>query len=486
VNAVADPVTQATYEDVSFRLYAKQMKVLTSPATEILYGGAAGGGKSYLMRVMAILICLEVQGAIVYIFRRLFKELLANHVYGVTGFLTILKPFIDDGLVIYNKSEQYILFTETGSRIFLAHCQHEDDVLSYLGADFHVLLIDEASQFTEKMLRFLRSRVRLGALNIPPKWKGLLPKILYGTNPRGPAHGYLKRGFVDISQGIDHIWQAEQDDGGMLRQFIPALYTDNLVQMQNDPGYLGRLRGLGSKDLTDAYEKGDWAVREDAIFGDIYDEAVHLIDPFAIPAEWPIDRGYDHGETAPASSLWFAETNGESVALPDGRLFSPPARSIIVINELYFATADEKGLKLDPGEMGRRIREYEIANAMMRTRPGPADHSIFDAAPGYRSVADMMAPHVKYVRADKTPGSRKRGVTYARQMLTNRAQRKAEPWLCIFKTCVKLNAHMKNLPRDEEDPDDVSTLAVDHDWDVLKYRLLRAKAMARQIEVEGT
>lgn len=281
--------------DVAFRLYPKQMRVLTTRATEILYGGAAGGGKSYLMRVMAIILCLEVDNLTVYIFRRLFKELLANHIYGPTGFLTMLKPMIDDGLVIYNKSEQYILFTETGSRIWLAHCQHEDDVLSYLGADFHVLLVDEASQFTEKMLRFLRSRVRLGALNVPDKWKGLLPKILYGTNPRGPAHGYLKRGFVDISQSLDHIWRADEDDGGMLRQFIPALYTDNLVQVQNDPGYLARLRGLGARDLIDAYEKGDWAVREDAIFGGVYDEEQHLIEPFPIPSEWTIDRGYDHG-----------------------------------------------------------------------------------------------------------------------------------------------------------------------------------------------
>jgi hypothetical protein len=305
--------------------------------------------------------------------------------------------------------------------------------------------------------------------------------------PRGPAHGYLKRGFVDISQTIDHIWQAPDDDGGMLRQFVPALYTDNLVQVRNDPGYINRLRGLGSKELTDAYEKGDWNVREDAIFGDILDENAHLIDPFPIPREWIIDRGYDHGASAPASVLWYAEANGEEIQLPSGKILCPPPRSIFVISEMYLGTFDEKGLELDPGEIARRIKSHEEAYAMKRVVPGPADNSIHDAAPGFASVADLMKVEgVTWTKSDKTAGSRKRGVTFCRQMLNNRVQSRSEPWLVIFKNCVRLWAHLKNLPRDEEDPDDVSTIAPDHDWDNLKYRILRSKARARQVEVEGT
>lgn len=480
-------------EAVRFALYRKQMKVLLSQATEILYGGAAGGGKSYLMRVAAIMICLEVDDAIVYIFRRLFRELLANHVYGPTGFLRILKPLLDDGLVVYNKSEQFLFFTETNSRIFLAHCQHEDDVLSYLGADFHALLIDEASQFTEKMLRFLRSRVRLGALAVPPKWKDKLPKIIYGTNPRGPAHGYLKRGFVDISRSEDHIWRAPEDDGGMLRQFVPALYTDNLVQVQNDPGYRNRLRGMGDKDVVDAYEKGDWNIREDAIFGGILDKDIHYIDSFPIPSEWTIDRGYDHGSSAPASALWFAEANGEEVQLAkphylatNGRLIMPK-QSIVVCSELYFATYDEKGLDLDPSDMAQRMVTHQETYALKRARPGPADSAIFEAQPGFVSVAAMMAVHgITFKPSDKTKGSRVRGVSKAKQMLRAARERKDEPWLVVMDSCTRLWGHLVNLPKDEENPDDVSTIAVDHDWDTLRYRLLKQARQVREAEVEGT
>jgi hypothetical protein len=70
-------------------------------------------------------------------------------------------------------------------------------------------------------------------------------------------------------------------------------------------------------------------------------------------------------------------------------------------------------------------------------------------------------------------------------MLRNRTQSRSEPWLVIFNNCTRLWAHLKALPRDEEDPDDVSTLAVDHDWDTLRYKILRSKKQVQVVETEG-
>src|SRR5690606_29180279 len=126
-------------------------------------------------------------------------------------------------------------------RIQLAHAQYESDIYTHQGAQIGCLMVDEATHFTPAMIRFIRSRVRLGSLIVPPKWKHMFPRILYTANPGGVGHHYFKSNFVDIGDG--HVFKAPEDEGGMLREYIPAKVGDNKVLLQSDPDYPDRLKG---------------------------------------------------------------------------------------------------------------------------------------------------------------------------------------------------------------------------------------------------
>lgn len=470
---------------IHFKLYRKQQRALMSQAQEVLYGGAAGSGKSFMMRVLAIILCSEIPNVKVFLFRRLYKELYINHVFSPDGFQTMLKPLMDSGDVTFNKSDGVYNFYN-GAQIYLCHAQHEADIQGYLGAEIHVLLIDEATQFTEKMIRFIRTRVRLGGLPVPDRWKSLLPKIIYGTNPGGVSHAYFKRGFV--AHGANKIFKAPTSDGGMTREFVPANYGENVVMLRNDPKYNERILGIGDDRLAQAYLEGNWDVESGAAFGDLWDPATHVVDNLVVPRTWRIDRSHDYGYSAPAATLWTAESDGTEVILNDKRIVLP-RKSLIVISEQYLADKEDKGLRLLPYEIGLRIKQHEENHGLrMRTEAGPADASIFDKDRGMRSIHDEYVNQgVRFTKSDKRPGSRERGFVICRQMLKAAAERnKEQPWLLIHRSCAHTISQLPELPVAQDNPQDVDSASNDHIYDTLKYRLLKAIQRAESSAVYGT
>jgi hypothetical protein len=91
----------------------------------------------------------------------------------------------------------------------------------------HVLLIDELTHFTEVIYRFLRSRVRMVGMNLPEAVKARFPRIICGSQPRqrrapvGQAHLHRRRDLRPADRKMS------PDEGGKLRQFIPAKLADN-------------------------------------------------------------------------------------------------------------------------------------------------------------------------------------------------------------------------------------------------------------------
>lgn len=461
------------------KIHPRQGDALESIATEILYGGAAGGGKSHLMRIAAVLWCLQIPGLQVYLFRRTFPDLWKNHMEGPSGFPAILSPLVSIKKASINLSDGAVAFPNR-SKIFLCHCQYEKDVFKYQGAEIHVLMMDELTHFTSKQYRFLRGRVRLGGLQIPKEFSGIFPRILCGSNPGGEGHNWVKAAWVDLAPPMA-ITQMPPSEGGMLRQYIPARLDDNPTLLENDPNYESRLEGLGDAALVKAMRSGDWNIVSGGMFDDVWREGIHALDPFDIPSSWRIDRTFDWGSSKPFSVGFWAESDGTEAIMPDGTKKAWPRGTLFRIAEIYgWNGQPNEGCRKLAVEVARDIAAFQkVVPWGHRVVPGPADNSIFDAENGVCIADDMAKLGVRWERSDKSPGSRKTGWEAMRKRFKACIRKPGEPMedpgLYVFNTCRHFIRTVPTLPRDEKKPDDVDTRAEDHIADEARYRCLAVR-----------
>ncbi len=410
----------------------------------------------------------------VYLFRREFPELYKNHMDGPGGFPALLAGWTRRGLAAVNRSAHTIAFAN-GSKINLCHCRHERDVYAYQGAEMHVLMIDELTQWTRPMYAFLRGRLRLGGLAVPDAEAGRFPRILCGANPGGVGHNWVKADFIDLAPPLA-ITAMPAAEGGMARQFIPARLEDNPTLLANDPGYAQRLEGLGSPALVKAMRAGDWNIVAGGMFDDVWAPAAHLLPPFAPPPGWRVDRSFDWGSSRPFSVGWWAESDGSDLVLPGGARRSTVPGDLFRIGEWYgWSGAPNEGCRMIAAEIARGVLEREAAMGLAgRVRPGPADTSIFDVANGNAIADDMARVGVRWEKADKSPGSRRAGWLRLRAMLQAAGGGEA-PGLYVSETCRHFLRTVPVLPRAERDPDDIDTNAEDHIADETRYRVMAGR-----------
>lgn len=459
-------------EGVDIDLHPKQEFALNSSATEVLYGGAAGGGKSFFLRALAVFFCSMIPNLNVYLFRRTYDDLMKNHMEGYMNFHEMLAQWVDEGYVTIVGDKEVRFWN--GSKIFLCHCQHEKDMYKYQGAQIHMLLIDELTTFSEKIYRFLRGRCRLGGLFIPSEYKGLFPRIYCGSNPGNVGHNWVKKAFVDRCIAYE-VHKMDKKEGGMLRQYIPAVLSDNPTLEESDPDYLEKLEGLGNPALVQAMKDGNWDITSGGMFDDIWNRDIHVIKPFRIPASWTIKRSFDWGSSKPFSVGWWAESDGTEAILADGTRKCWPRGTRFRIGEWYgWNGEDNTGLKMTSKKIATGIKNREFKMGYRsRVKPGPADSSIFDREDDHCIYDDFKSSGVIFTHANKIPGSRVNGWNAMRTMLENSTKQPMEgPGLFIFDTCRDgFIRTVPTLPRDENKSEDVDTKAEDHAADESRYYL---------------
>ena len=404
--------------------------------------------------------CAAIPGLQTYIFRRIREDLVKNHMEGPKGFRSMLAPWVSAGWVVIVEDE--IRFWN-GSKIYLCHCKDEKDRFKYQGAEIHVLLIDELTHFSDVIYRFLRGRVRAVGLKVPDDYKGMFPRILCGSNPGNIGHLWVKEAFVERCPPLEII-QVGDEDGGMLRQYIPAKLDDNPAMMEDDPSYRAKLRGLGSEALVKAMEDGDWDIIDGAYF-DCWSTEKHVVKPFTIPERWLKFRSFDWGSARPFSVGWWAVVP-DTYRTPDKRTL--PKGAMVRYREWYGAKSANTGLKLTVEQVAEGIKQREEGD---KVTYGVADPAIF-AEDGGPSMAHRMITAAKIVwkPADnqRVPGNR--GPVGGWNMVRQRLQGEdGRPMIYCFDTCRDSIRTIPALQHDEKKPEDLDTDGEDHAADEWRY-----------------
>ncbi len=299
-------------------LTRQQKRFCDAAAFEVLYGGAAGGGKSFGQLIDAMLYALKFSGSKQIIFRRTYPEL-------EKSLIRTAYSIYPQNLYSYTKSTHTGTFIN-GSVIDFGYCDSEEDVYKYQSAEYDVIRFDELTHFTQTMYTYLISRCR-GANSFPKHIKS-------STNPGGIGHSWVKSRFIDVSPP-DTVCKI----GDTTRIFIPAKVTDNRFLMQSDPDYVKRLNSLDERDKR-ALLYGDWDLQQGKFF-ESFDRQVHILKPFDIPKDWVKYISLDYGLDMLAAYKIAVDTNRRAYVVSevyegkdngmDGLIVSEAAKRIKIL-----------------------------------------------------------------------------------------------------------------------------------------------------------
>lgn len=385
-----------------------------------------------------------------------------------------------------------------GEKLLFRHINRVSDYNSYHGHMYPWIGFEELTTWPDlSVYKMMFSCCRSSVVGMPRKVRAT-------TNPYGVGHNVVKMRFrLPIgSRTVGPIIKGDVDGKGNPepdRVVVHSSLAENKVLLTADPEYISRIRAAAmNPEQAKAWIDGSWDIVAGGMFDDLWDERVHLVEPFPIPQTWRIDRSFDWGSTKPFSVGWWAESNGETVKLPSGRDLHTIRGDLFRVAEWYGwdGKTPNVGIKMTAPKIAEGIKEREQKLFPgRRVVPGPADSSIFDDSEG-ESIASQQrksSARITWVKASKGPGSRKNGAQQVRTLLFNANPRDEEgnkisreaKGLFIFSTCEQFKRTVPTLPRSDKDLDDVDTDAEDHAYDELRYRVYKRKQTSGRKPVAG-
>ena len=420
---------------------------------EVLFGGAADGGKSDAL-IAEALRQIDKPWYKGLILRKTFPQLMelidkANRLY----------PQIAPRAK-YNDSKHVWTFP-SGAKIVFGALNSPREKYKYQGIAYDFIGFDELTHFSFEEYEYLISRNR-------PNGPGMLCYMRATANPGGIGHGWVKDRFVAISPPMTTTWhevEVENPDGTKTKHrrsriFVPSRVTDNPALMRNDPSYVARLASMSEAEKK-ALLYGDWDSYAGQVFSewrndpDHYQDRVntHVIEPFDIPKHWRIYRSFDWGYSHPFSVGWWA-IDQEGVAYR--------------VKEWYGCRRDrpDTGLEMPATEVFAEIARQEREDPLFRGKRiyGVADPAIWIKQTGesVAEIGDRLG-----VRFERGDNSRVAGWAQMHERL--KIGRDGRPRMYIFNTCRDFIRTVPALTYDEHRVEDVDTSLEDHIADECRY-----------------
>ena len=428
-----------------------------------LYGGARGGGKSYFLRWLAIILLLYwaqkgFKAVRVGIFCETYPTLKERQLSRAhRGRPEEQYP---EWLGSWNLSESEFRLHEKfggGTVCF----RNLDDSGKYLSAEFAAVLVDELTRSDAGVLLQLFGSLR---------WPGIEHTPFIGTtNPGGRGHAWVKDVFVDSAFELDETKNLLESFGRGAFGFVRALAGDN---SHNAESYLAMLRGLPDR-LREGYLYGNWDAFDGQAFPQFFRPVHEVPSSLANLGDAEILAGLDWGFRKGAYIL--------AAVWPD---------RIEVLADVPFSKLNAKPAARALMRVTRHLpRPSTILYDDQMNQETGSDRLIDGFLLGLQEEMGEQAPAM--LQGAKGAGSRRAKYQLLHELLEwgpALADGTVPPWLAPQLTFHKRAKYcLRSIPALQVDPDrpdeDIDTDSDDHAYDALGNIVLHVGARVRAAAV---
>lgn len=233
---------------------------------EIGFGGARGGAKTHgAIAQMTLDDCQRREGLKALLLRRIGKAVRES-------FEDLRQKILSQTPHKYRRSDATLIFPN-GSKVILGHYKDERDIDAYLGLEYDLVVVEEATTLPEDRYSSIRTCCRSSR----PDWRA---RIYSNANPGGVGHAWYKARFIVPALAGEET----------TRRFIFSTVQDNRYLSGDYRQVLEDLTGWKKR----AWLLGDWDIAAGQYFT-TFNVLTHVTPGFILPGHYKVWLTMDYG-----------------------------------------------------------------------------------------------------------------------------------------------------------------------------------------------